>query len=76
MHWMPACACCGAAPLPACRKNRLSTLPLLLSPWLCRYDTDGDGYMHAGDLRALLESLGRLARSEEARYQCACMGWA
>ena len=26
--------------------------------------------MHAGDLRALLESLGRLARDEEERFQC------
>ena len=35
-----------------------------------RFDADGDGYMHAGDLRALLESLGRLARDAEERYQC------
>jgi len=35
------------------------------------YDTDGDGYMGAADLRALLESLTRLANEEE-RYQC---GW-
>lgn len=30
--------------------------------------------MHAGDLRALLESLGRLARDAEERYQCE-WGW-
>ncbi|KAI7844791.1 hypothetical protein COHA_001671 [Chlorella ohadii] len=35
------------------------------------FDADGDGYMHAGDLRALLESLGRLARDEEERFQFA-----
>lgn len=34
------------------------------------YDADGDGYMGAADLRALLESLTRLANEEE-RYQCA-----
>lgn len=33
------------------------------------YDTDGDGYMGAADLRALLESLTRLANEEE-RYHC------
>ena len=35
------------------------------------YDRDGDGYMNAADLRALLESLMRLA-DEEERYKC---GW-
>lgn len=34
------------------------------------YDQDGDGYMNAADLRALLDSLTRLA-NEEARFQCA-----
>lgn len=34
------------------------------------YDTDGDGYMGAADLRALLESLTRLANEEE-RYHFA-----
>lgn len=37
--------------------------------------------MSISDLRLLLESLGRLARDEEERYQCArlgaarCQGW-
>ena len=35
------------------------------------YDADGDGYMGAADLRALLESLTRL-RNEEERYHCEC----
>ena len=35
------------------------------------FDADGDGYMGAGDLRALLEALTRLANEEE-RYAC---GW-
>ena len=35
------------------------------------YDADGDGYMGAADLRALLESLLRLANEEE-RYLCEC----
>jgi hypothetical protein len=33
------------------------------------HDCDGDGYMNAADLRALLDCLSRLA-NEEARYQC------
>lgn len=69
-----AAAFCEAAVLPANRPVRTLRLRdcihLLLLP-THRYDTDGDGYMNAGDLRALLESLGRLARSEEERYQCA-----
>ena len=33
------------------------------------YDQDGDGYIDASDMRALLESLTKLADKEE-RYRC------
>ena len=50
--------------------RRATQPPVPPHPAARRFDADGDGYMHAGDLRALLESLGRLARDEEERFLC------
>lgn len=58
----------ASRPCDAARPT-VALLPAACAP-SPRFDADGDGYMHAGDLRALLESLGRLARDEEERFQC------